>query len=68
MKFTSCDRDNDLISGYNCAHDYGGWWDRSCSHIQLNEGYTDIWMYLNGEDHYPTSVEMKIRLQSCNTD
>ena len=67
MKFSSHDGDNDLWSG-NCALRDGGWWHRSCSYIQLNDAYTAIYMYLNDEPHYPTSVEMKIRPQNCNID
>ena len=68
MKFSSRDRDNDLRNTVNCVRIVGGWWHRSCSYIQLNEEYTAIYMYLNREDHYPTSVEMKIRPQNCNID
>ena len=53
MKFTSCDRDNDLCPG-NCAISDGGWWHNCCIHIQLNDRYSNIYMYLNRESHYPT--------------
>ena len=33
MKFSSHDRDNDLDSNGNCAHQRGGWWHRGCSLI-----------------------------------
>ena len=68
MKFTSRDRDNDLNPSNNCAIVNGGWWHRSCSHIELNDGYAAMRMYLNEEHHYPTSVEMKIRPKYCNID
>ena len=67
MKFSSRDRDNDFW-GNNCGLVDGGWWHRSCSHIQLNEAYTSLHMYLNREYHNPTSVEMKIKPQNCNID
>ena len=67
MKFSSRDRDNDLWGG-NCALYDGGWWHYSCGNIKLNEAYTSIFIYLNRESHYPTSVEMKIRPQNCNID
>ena len=68
MKFTSRDRDNDLHPFDNCAITNGGWWHRRCSHIELNDGYTFMRMYLNEENHYPASVEMKIRPKYCNID
>ena len=67
MKFSSRDRDNDLWYS-NCGLSYGGWWHHSCSLIELTDAYTTIDMFLNGETHYPTSVEMKIRPQNCNID
>ena len=66
MKFTSRDRDNDLNGSHNCALNNGGWWHRACSHITLNRGYTNMYIYLHGDGHHPTSVEMKIRSQNCN--
>ena len=51
MKFTSRDLDNDLHPS-NCALSNGGWWYHSCSHIVLNDRYTDIRMYLDRNYHY----------------
>ena len=67
MKFSSHDRDNDLISG-NCGLVDGGWWHRRCSYITLNKAYNSIFIYLNSQYHNPTQVEMKIRPQNCNID
>ena len=67
MKFSSRDRDNDFNIA-SCANHDGGWWYRSCSYIPLNDGYTSILMYINRHYLNPTSVEMKIRPQNCNTD
>ena len=66
MKFTSCDRDNDLGSGYNCAHYNGGWWHDQCTHIHLNGNGDNMPVRLNGQWQYPIFVEMKIRKQNCD--
>ena len=68
MKFSSCDRDNDLSNFTHCAEKSGGWWHRECSFIKLNEDQSLINIALNREWLYPTSVEMKIRPQNCNID
>ena len=68
LKFSSRDRDNDLWNNSNCASGDGGWWHSWCSHIQLNERYSSVYMDLNYETLYPTFVEMKIRPQNCNID
>ena len=41
MMFTTRDRDNDILSGINCASDWlrGGWWYNSCTNINLNGDY-----------------------------
>ena len=67
LKFSSRDRDNDLWGG-NCAIGLGAWWHISCSAIQVNAKYTNIYMYINREGFNPTFVEMKIRQQNCNID
>ncbi|XP_061190551.1 ficolin-1-like [Saccostrea echinata] len=37
MSFTTQDRDNDRLSGYNCAADtLGGWWFNECHWVFLN--------------------------------
>ena len=64
MKFASRDRDNDLSS--NCAYSYGGWWHKSCGHLELNDDYASMAMYLNGQWHSISLVEMKIRPLNCN--
>ena len=66
MKFTTRDRDNDLWNNGNCERHEGGWWHRSCSNIYLNAVYNRILIILNGQFHYPTFVEMKIRPQNCD--
>ena len=44
-EFTTKDRDNDILSGMNCAVTFSGaWWYRSCYHSNLNG------LYLNGYD------------------
>ena len=37
MKFSSRDRDNDLLPSGNCAISCSGWWYNRCSYIQLND-------------------------------
>ena len=40
VAFTTPDRDNDLVVGYNCAQSYkGGWWFNACTNSQLNGIY-----------------------------
>ena len=68
MKFSSRDRDNDLWNGDNCGLSDGGWWHRKCSNIQLNEAYNNIFMLINSDLLFPTSIEIKIRPQNCNID
>ena len=68
MKFTTRDRDNDLVSG-NCAPNNGGWWYNSCSgHMELNDDTGSKRMTLNGESHLLSSVEIKIRSLNCETN
>ena len=67
MKFTTRDQDNDLWSVNNCGQ-FGGWWYNSCSHIQLNREYENLFILLNGQLLSPTFVEMKIRPQNCGTN
>ena len=66
MKFSSRDRDNDLHGTTHCGEYNGGWWHRACNHIEFNDDYSAIRMYLNGESVYPSFAEMKIRPQECN--
>ncbi|XP_065903681.1 fibrinogen C domain-containing protein 1-like [Dysidea avara] len=67
MKFSSADRDNDL-SARNCALGEGGWWLRSCSHIELNNDYNNTKVLLNSEWHDLPSVELKIRPLNCRLE
>ena len=42
MKFSTNDRDNDLLQTYHCATFYsGGWWYRKCHSCNLNGIYSD---------------------------
>ena len=67
MKFTSRDRDNDVLSGYNCAIWHGGFWYSSCGGLEINDDYNDPSMlHLNNKWHSVTHLEMKIRPQNCN--
>ena len=68
MKFTSRDRENDVDYYRNCGHVYGGWWHHSCGSIHLSDKYPNLFIILNSEVHYPTSVMMMIRPQNCNID
>ena len=66
MKFTSRDRDNDF-SGGNCAHGDGGWWYNNCAHMELNDDINSKRMYLNGQWHGLSFIEIKIRPVNCDT-
>ena len=66
LKFSSRDRDNDLHRTTNCGLRNGGWWHRACNHIEFNDDYSAIRMYLNSESVFPSFVELKIRPQECN--
>ena len=71
MKFTTKDRDKDLISSTNCAitsspgSNGGGWWYKDCSHVYINHQYALIQMYLNEKWEKLSFTEMKIRPDSC---
>ena len=68
MKFTSRDRDNDLYSG-NCAHSMGGFWYSNCGGLEINDDPNDgSTLYLNGQWHDPTLIEMKVRPKNCVID
>ncbi|XP_041448336.1 fibrinogen-like protein 1 [Drosophila obscura] len=42
MKFTTLDRDNDMLEKRNCAEKHaGGWWFNACSRSSLNAKYYD---------------------------
>ena len=47
LTFMSCDQDNNLRTGSDCAH-YGRWWHNNCGHIALNNVYIHSQVYLNG--------------------
>jgi len=69
MRFSSRDRDHDMVS-FNCeARHRGGWWYNDCTHLELNTIYSKLRLYLNGVNHYGVLfVEMKIRPQNCDMD
>ena len=72
MKFTTRDHDNDRWSNRNCGipaqHSgvSGGWWYNYCGSIfpnnQLNH---KIGVYLNGQWHSLSFIEIKIRSKNC---
>ena len=41
MMFTTRDRDNDIVSSFNCASDQfsGGWWYNGCGYLNFNGNY-----------------------------
>ena len=60
MKFTTPDNDNDKWSG-NCAASYGGgWWYKSCDHININRQPPGVYGGV-------LFSEMKIRPKDCIT-
>ncbi|XP_071837923.1 uncharacterized protein [Apostichopus japonicus] len=76
-RFTTYDRDNDILQN-NCAKaNHGAWWYRGCCHSNLNGNYhanlvpatvvccgqesTVCWKSLPGPDHNIQYTEMKIR-------
>jgi len=70
--FTSRDQDNDLSTQGNCANEVpyggsGGWWHHTCSLIRLNNHYSNFYgpFWINGVNHKPSLLEMKIRPQQC---
>ena len=71
MKFTTKDRDNDKYGG-NCAisgngNNAGGWWHNSCSYIQLNHQYKNLYSIVLNNKWYPLPfIEMKIKPITCN--
>ena len=65
MKFSTVDSDNDTWSR-NCASFYGGgWWYKTCSHVQLNSQYNftsaDREIYWYWKRSQPEFVEIKMR-------
>ena len=74
MYFTTKDSDNDPWGGGNCAIDNfgqnkptGGWWYKSCHHIQANTLYNhNAAIYLNNKWHPLPFIEIKIRSHNCN--
>ena len=67
MKFSTRDRKNDLARD-NCGLSNGGWWHRHCSHLILNDAYSEIHIHVNGNGYTPTFVEVKIRPHNCEID
>ena len=66
MKFTSCDRDNDLYNSGNCATLYDGFWYNKCGGLEVNDQYNDSSMlYHNNDWHTTPFMEMKIKAQNC---
>jgi len=69
MKFTTRDRDNDLLSGKNCAvrhhgDNTGGWW--YCSIIHPNHQYRNVYnIRFNHKWHPLVFIEIKIRPKNC---
>lgn len=63
MKFSTIDRDNDLISGHCASFREGAWWFRGCSQVNVNAVYDSI--YWKGfRDTTPLkSISMKIKPQ-----
>ncbi|GFR72654.1 ficolin-2 [Elysia marginata] len=67
QKFSTRDRDNDLLSHTNCAARYhGAGWFKGCSSVNLNGklGAKDIqgvFWATGRETLYPDTIEMKIR-------
>ena len=73
MYFTTKDSDNDKRSNSNCALIYastrpsGGWWYKSCWHVNLNNYYKQQdGIYLDGKWLTLPFLEMKIRPHNCN--
>ena len=65
MKFTSRDRDNDLYI-LNCAYHRGGFWHSKCGGFEINDDPNDSsTLYLNGQWHGTTLIEMKVRPKNC---
>ena len=70
MKFTTKDSDNDMLNG-NCAvsgngKSNNGWWQNRCSHIHLNQKYSEIDKIYDGRAwHNYLFSEMKIRPMNC---
>ncbi|VDI77825.1 Hypothetical predicted protein [Mytilus galloprovincialis] len=60
MKFSTVDRDNDLLSS-NCAKNHGPWWLRGCSHSALNSPSRDYWKWYDISGHYVKTSVMMIR-------
>ena len=71
MKFSTMDRDNDLV-GHSCAHrNKGAWWYKACHNSNLNglylrgnhTSYADgvNWFHWRGISYSLQKTEMKIR-------
>ena len=62
LRFSTFDNDNDRSSG-NCATGNSGSWHNNCWHINPNN--QPPYILLNSKNHYPLSMEMKIRPRNC---
>ena len=72
QQFSTKDRDNDALSGRNCAVDYrhGAWWYNSCGFSNLNGKYRNVgpgddsglsWYWWKNSHYSMKRASMKIR-------
>ena len=68
LKFTSRDRDNDLMDGGNCASLLGGFWYGNCARLRLNGPYRQNTILIVNNQWLNTNLlEVKIRPKDCVT-